>query len=78
LLEGSSSFISLSIYLYFAILIFTLFKLLNGLRYVFELGIIKSFVYGIVLIFVIFSINYYYFVIHKSVNIFVSLIKSYN
>jgi hypothetical protein len=78
LLTGSSSFISLSIYLYFAVLLYSLFKLLNGLRYVFDLGIIKSFVYGTLIILILFSFNYYYFVYYKSLNIFVSLIKSYN
>ncbi|MCX6158234.1 MAG: glycoside hydrolase family 2 TIM barrel-domain containing protein [Ignavibacteriota bacterium] len=78
LLTGSSSFISLSIYLYFAVLLYSLFKLLNGLRYVFDLGIIKSFIYGTFIFLILFSINYYYFVFYKSLNIFVSLIKSYN
>lgn len=78
LLTNSSSFISVSIYLYFAVLIFTLFKLLNGLRYVFDLGIIKSFIYGTLIILIIFSINYYYFIVYKSLYVFVSLIKSYN
>lgn len=78
LLDNSSSFISLSIYLYFSILIYTLFKLLNGLRYVFELGFFKSSIYGILLVSVIVGLNYYFFVIYKSVNIFVTLIKSYN
>jgi len=78
LLTNSSSFISVSIYLYFAVLVFTLFKLINGLRYVFELGIIKTYLYGILILILILSINYYYFIIYKSVDIFVSLIKSYN
>lgn len=78
LLTNSSSFISLSIYLYFAVLLYSLFKLLNGLRYVFDLGIIKSFIYGTIIILILLCFNYYYFVFYKSLNIFVSLIKSYN
>jgi hypothetical protein len=78
LLANSSSLISVSIYLYFAVLVYTLFKLINGLKYVFELGIIKTYFYGILLILLILGINYYYFVVFKSVDIFVSLIKSYN
>ncbi len=78
LLTYSSTFISLSIYLYFAIILFCLFKLLNGLRYVFDLGIIKSFVYGILILMIAVGINYYYFIVIKSLDIFISLIKSYN
>lgn len=78
LLTSSSTFISLSIYLYFAVLTFCLFKLLNGLRYTFDLGIIKSFVYGTLILIITLGISYYYFIVVKSLNIFMSLIKSYN
>lgn len=71
------SLLNVIIYLYFAVLLYALFKLINGAKYVFDLSLIKSYIYGLLLIFTIFFINYYYFISYKSIDIFFNLIKSY-
>jgi len=75
---NSSTIILFTVYLYLGVLAYSLVKLINGVKYVFDLGLVKSYFYGVLLIAIIFTLNYYYFFSYKSVGIFIDLINSYN
>lgn len=62
---------------YVLALVYSLFKYINGIKYVFELGALKSYFYGILITALIFSVNYYYFYVYKSAGTFINLIRSY-
>lgn len=74
----NTTIIYISMYIYLGIFAYSLLKLLNGIKYVYELGLIKSYFYGLLVIAIILSVNYYYFVSYKSLGIFIDLINSYN
>ncbi|MFA7362004.1 MAG: glycoside hydrolase family 2 TIM barrel-domain containing protein [Candidatus Kapaibacterium sp.] len=75
---NSSTIIYYTMYIYLGVLAYSLIKLINGVKYVFDLGLVKSYFYGVLLIAVIFTLNYYYIFSYKSVGIFIDLINSYN
>lgn len=75
---NSSTIIYITLYLYLGVLTYSLIKLINGVKYVFDLGLIKAYFYGVFLISIIFTLNYYYIFYYKSVGIFIELINSYN
>lgn len=75
---NSSTIILFTLYLYLGVLAYSLLKLINGVKYVFDLGMVKSYFYGVLLIAIIFTLNYYYFFSYKSIGIFIDLINSYN
>ncbi len=58
-------------------LLYSLFKFINGIKYVFEIGAVKSYFYGILITALIIFMNYYYFFILKSSGDFINLIRSY-
>lgn len=73
-----TSLLNFSLYLYLTILVYGLFKVINGVRYVFDLSVIKTYIYSLLIFFTIIIINYYYFISYKSIDIFFNLIKSYH
>lgn len=70
-------FLKYSLLLFIVLYVFSLYKLTSGLRVVYELGVIKTYFYAILLVLIFHGSVLSYLVIFKSVNIFISLVLSY-
>jgi hypothetical protein len=67
-----------SAFIFAVILALSLFKLINGIRNVFELGFLRTYLSGSLLLFLVAGILYFYFEIYKSIFDIIKLIESYS
>jgi hypothetical protein len=72
------NFLIISIYLYLILLILYLYRVINGIRILFDSRRIKTYFWGIVFTVFFFGSIYYFFYVHNNLVNLLSLIKSYN
>jgi len=77
-LEFDRVFLSYTVYFIAVIIAFTLLKLINGIRNVFELNYFRTYLTGTLLLFLVAGILYFYFEVYKSLFEVIKLIKSYS
>lgn len=70
--------LNLSFYLFGILLIYCLYKIINGIRYTYEFGAFKSFFYGTLSILLFGGVLYLYAVILRSLPDYWELIKTFN
>jgi hypothetical protein len=78
ILEFDKIFLIYSNYLFAVIIAFSLFKLINGIKNVFELSPLRTYLSGSLLLFLVAGILYFYFETYKSLFEIIKLIVSYS
>ncbi|MDD5362945.1 MAG: glycoside hydrolase family 2 TIM barrel-domain containing protein [Ignavibacteria bacterium] len=70
--------LNLSFYFFLLLLTYCLFKIINGIRYIYEYNAFKTYFYGTLVILVLGGLSYFYFVIYSSALDFLYLIRTFN
>lgn len=78
ILEFDHVFLRYAVYFFLVFLAFTLFKLINGIKNVFELNSLRTYLAGSLLLFLVAGILYFYFEVYLSLFEIIKLIESYS
>jgi hypothetical protein len=70
--------LNLSFYFFLLLLTYCLFKIINGIRYIYEYNTFKTYFYGTVVLLVFGGLLYFYFVVYSSSLDFLYLIRTFN